>query len=132
MNHSSLVDVRIKLKSSEFLDVKHPASSFLKFDYKCVYLVAYFASNRKTLGVYIQRVERTSTKRERSASYVVCNLHLCRESTGYSVHWGTPCFMRLISMPWEPGDGGGGGGSAGGVIFAMLFVPTRTLLRPRE
>lgn len=57
--------------------MKHPASSFLKFDYKCVHLVAYFALDRKTLGMYIQRVERTSTKREQSA-HVVCNLRLCR------------------------------------------------------
>lgn len=79
----------------------------------------------------IQRVERTNTKHEQSA-YVVCNLCLCWgpmphytarirlacQSAGYSVHWGTSCFMRLISMPWEPGDGG----SAGDAIFAMIFV----------
>lgn len=60
------------LRSSESLDAKRPALSFLKFDYKCVY----FALDRKTLGMYIQRVERTSTKREQGA-YVVCNLRLC-------------------------------------------------------
>jgi len=37
-------------------------------------------------------------------------------SVGYSVHWGTPCFMSLISMAWEPEDGG----SARNAIFTML------------
>lgn len=41
-----------------------------------------------------------------------------RASAGYSVHWGTPCFMRLISMAWEPEDCG----SARNAIFTMLSL----------
>lgn len=41
-----------------------------------------------------------------------------RASAGYSVHWGTPCFMRLISMAWEPEDCG----SARSAIFTMLSL----------
>lgn len=110
-------------------------------NYKCVRLVAYFALDRKTLGMYIQRVERTSTKREQSA-HVVCKLRLCRGPIPhYTARIRLACrriirFTGVRRALWDSLVCHGNPETA--VPLAVRFsrcsssVLTRTLLRPRQ